>query len=321
MVLYRDISFQDTLISGISVIHDSTTKKIFSVPDTAKIQVADTSTICSRNKVADITFHDPDNFVNKIESEKQLLFPYLFIAKNKEIHEEQRATLVKHLKEGANNPQVALHQDWMMGIILLSAFLFLLVKTTSSSTLPTIKRIFLFRGLNDTSSREISGIFYWQSTILNLISFLVIGLFVYCAASYFSIIPTGIKGIIFWLLSIGVVITAVTLRHFVCILTGNISGQRDVFREYLANIYLFYKFYALFLFINIVLMMYTVFLPVKEGVTIGIIIFALIYLIRILRLLIIFINKNISIFYLILYLCGLEILPVLISVKYFSGLV
>jgi hypothetical protein len=45
------------------------------------------------------------------------------------------------------------------------------------------------------------------------------------------------------------------------------------------------------------------------------------YLIRVIRLIIIFLNRNISIFYLILYLCALEILPVLIVIKYFTGLV
>ena len=53
----------------------------------------------------------------------------------------------------------------------------------------------------------------------------------------------------------------------------------------------------------------------------GIIIIGLMYLIRVVRLLIIFLNRNISIFYLILYLCALEILPGLIIVKYFTGLV
>ncbi len=53
----------------------------------------------------------------------------------------------------------------------------------------------------------------------------------------------------------------------------------------------------------------------------GIIVLGILYLIRVLRLFVIFINRNISILYLILYLCALEILPILISVKYISGLV
>ena len=72
--------------------------------------------------------------------------------------------------------------------------------------LPGVTRFFLFRGINDPSSRDIGGLFNWQSTILNLISFLIIGLFAYCAASYYDLIPSGISGIIFWLISVGIII-------------------------------------------------------------------------------------------------------------------
>ena len=78
---------------------------------------------------------------------------------------------------------------------------------------------------------------------------------------------------------------------------------------------------AFFLFLFIILMSYTEILPVKVFILSGIFILAIIYLIRVVRLFIIFLNRNISIFYLILYLCALEILPVLIIVKYFTGLV
>jgi hypothetical protein len=45
-----------------------------------------------------------------------------------------------------------------------------------------------------------------------------------------------------------------------------------------------------------------------------------VYLIRVARLFMIFIRKSISIFYLILYLCALEFLPVVVLLKYFAGL-
>jgi hypothetical protein len=179
----------------------------------------------------------------------------------------------------------------------------------------------LFRGINDPFSRDIGGLFHWQSTILNLISFLIIALFSYSAASYNDFIPFGIKGIVFWFISLGIIITAITLRHMVCIITGNASGEKEVFREYLLGVYQSYRLSALFLFVLIILMSYTVFFSAKVYFISGIIVIGLMYLIRVIRLFIIFINQNISIFYLILYLCALEILPVVISVKYFTGLV
>jgi hypothetical protein len=98
------------------------------------------------------------------------------------------------------------------------------------------------------------------------------------------------------------------------------SGERDVFREYVIGVYQSYRISAMILLVIVVLLSYTILMPVKVYFTAGIIAFFIIYSIRVVRLLIIFINRKLSIFYLILYLCALEILPVGITVKYFTGL-
>jgi len=70
----------------------------------------------------------------------------------------------------------------------------------------------------------------------------------------------------------------------------------------------------------VVLLAYTVFLSDHVFFSIGAIALIVFYLYRIIRLFLIFIKRNMSILYLILYLCALEILPVLILVRYFTGL-
>jgi len=301
--------------------NDSVTHKSASAPKTAGFDFPDTTSVCGRNIIADITFYDSNNVVTKKELESSNRFPFLFTQKNKQMQIEARASLIKHLKSGQDLPVQPLHDDWIIGIILIASFLYFLIRTTSKSMLPGVGRFFLFRGINDPSSRDTGGLFHWQSTILNLISFLIIGLFAYCAASYYNFMPSGIRGIIFWLISLGIIISAVTLRHIVCVITANASGEKEVFMEYLLGVYQSYRFSALFLFVLIILMSYTVLFPVRVYFISGIIVLGIMYLIRVIRLMIIFINRNISIFYLILYLCALEILPVLISVKYFTGLV
>jgi hypothetical protein len=103
-------------------------------------------------------------------------------------------------------------------------------------------------------------------------------------------------------------------------MTGIISEQQEAFNEYLLSVYQSYRIGALFMFVIIILMSYTHILPAGDLIISGLFIVGLIYLIRFIRLLVIFLNRSISIFYLILYLCALEILPVLIVVKYFTGL-
>jgi len=99
------------------------------------------------------------------------------------------------------------------------------------------------------------------------------------------------------------------------------SGEKEIFSEYLVGIYQYYRLAALFLLIISVMVLYTVFLPKNVLFYVGFSFVALLYVIRVLRLFLIFINRHVSIFYLILYLCALEILPVVIIIKYVTGLV
>jgi hypothetical protein len=234
---------------------------------------------------------------------------------------EERSILLKSLKPGSDLPRQPLHSDWIILIIILATLLFALVRKTSANVSESFSKFFLLRGTNDPGSRDIGGLFYWQSTILNLVSFIVIALFGYSAASFYNIIPEGVSGLFSWLVVLVIISAAVTLRHFTCIVTGAASGRQDVFSEYLLGIYQAYRFAALFLFFIVVLISYTSIIPVNNLIISGLIIIALLYLIRVVRLLIIFLNRNISIFYLILYLCALEILPVLVVAKFITGLV
>jgi hypothetical protein len=283
-------------------------------------QNVDTVSFCKRNSIADITFFNPDFVINSINECPVNRFPFLFTEHNARIHSEQKEYVIKHLRDGSDLPKRLFHDDWVIGIVLIALILFAIVQTTTKSFIPGLTRFFLFRGAKEDGTRDLIGIFQWQSTIMNFSSFVIISLFAFFAASYFDIIPENISGITVWLISLAVIIAALTLRHIVCVLTGILSGQDELFRDYLHTVYQSYRFGALFLFILVILMAYTRLLSEKSYFIIGVSLLLSLYLIRITRLLIIFINRNISIFYLILYLCALEILPVLLSIKYFSGL-
>jgi hypothetical protein len=340
MIVYcRDIQ-QDTIQHKITSGHDSSrtiretgSLVVSSQPkDTAQhkqvsirqIQLpdlSDTTSVCSRNSIADVTFYDFNNFIFRIRYGSYKPFPYLLLEKARQQQAQDRATLLKQLKDGKEIPPQPLHTDWMIIIIIAAVFLFTVVKSASKSMIPYFEKFFNFRGKKDSKSRDSGGLFHWQSTILNLIAFFILGLFSYAIAAYYEFIPAGFRGILVWLIAFAIISLAVTLRHIVCVITGSASGQQEVFGEYLMGIYQSYRVGAIFLFAIFIVMTYTAILPVQDYIISGIFIMALVYIIRIVRLLIIFLNRSISIFYLILYLCALEILPVLIVVKYFTGLV
>jgi hypothetical protein len=325
----KNIVIQDTAwvkTDSTSVINtiqlkDSVSRKIFSSPKKTGFIITDTTSVSNRNSIADVTFYDSNNVATRVEPFYTDRFPIAFTEKNRQMEAEVSASLVKQLKPGYEIPYQPLHDDWIILIIMLVIFLFSLIRSSSKSEFPEVTRFFLFRGINDPSSKNIGGLFQWESTIKNLTSFLIFCLFAYSAASYYNIIPSEITGIIFWIISVMSIISAVTLRHIICTITGSASGQNDLFRNYLHGIYQYYQLSAMFLIVILIMMSYTTIFPANSYFIAVIIVLGIFYLIRIIRLLIIFLNRNISIFYLILYLCTLEILPVLILVKYISGLI
>ncbi len=287
----------------------------------AEVHITDTTSVCTKSSVYNFTYHDSTNLILQPGFNPAGSFPIKYVENIQKKRAEERTALLAHLQPGEKLPVHAFHDDWIILVIMGVAFLYSIIRSSSHGLLKSIINFFLFRGINDASSRDLAGLFTWQSTILNFVSFAVLGLFGYLAADYFRVnlpVPMNLAA---WLLCTGIIIAGVTTRHFMCLITGNISNRRDEFRGYLVSIYEFYRVCALIIFFIIILISYTTFLASSVYFTLGLIILGVMYILRFTRLLIIFLNRNISIFYLILYLCALEILPVLVLVKYFTGLI
>jgi hypothetical protein len=285
------------------------------------MQLPDSTAVCQRNPVADVTFYDTNNVVRQADIYLTDQFPFIFTSINRQIHEENKATLMKHQKNGAEIPSRVFENDWIVPLILLSLFFFAIVRTTSKNTFQGLLRFAFSRGINETISSDIGGLFHWQSTLFNLASFINISVFAYCSAIHLDLLPSGVHKILVWIIFLAIIIAAVTIRHFICTATGNISGEKEIFREYLFDIYQAYRLAGIILVILVIMILYTTVIPEKIYFSAGLYIMIIIYLWRISRLFLNFINRHVSIFYLILYLCALEILPVVILIKYVTRLV
>jgi hypothetical protein len=325
----RTIIPNDTLKQATDTSHQSKFLQKDSIPeyhkfyriDEIKMITTDTPGVCQRNSIADITFNDSHNIISDNKLITSDRFPFLFTEINNARQLAARASLLKHLKNGETRPLLPFHNDWSLLIILAVALLYSIIRTSSKNLRSEAGRFFFFRGINDPKSRDIGELFHWQSTLLNLNSFFILGLFGYFVFVWYELSPSRIYGFMVWLVSFGIIVTGITLRHYLCIIIGKLSGEQEAFKEYLLVVYQSYSFSAIILYVIIILISYTYLMPVKTCIMSGFTVLIMMYLIRIMRLLLIFINLNISIFYLILYLCALEILPVLILLKYFAGLV
>ena len=328
IILHDSLSQQtDTSKKELIIINDSfpvrntvKSEKSISIQEQLQPELPDTTSVCYRNNISDVTFFDTVNFINRITRPSADRFPYLFVEKNRELKNNARLTLQGHLKNGKEIPEKPYHDDWIIVIVFISVFIYAIISTFPGKLIREVKNFFLYRNIGDSSSSDMGELFHWQSTLFNLVSFLSLALFSYCASIYYEIIPATIPGFLFWLILLMTVISAITLRHIICYITGNASGQSAAFNEYIITIYLFYRYLAFILLIITILLCYTTFLSSKPLFIAGFITTIILYLVRLTKLFLIFINRNISIFYLILYLCALEFLPVGILIKYFTGL-
>lgn len=325
----------DTILQD-SLIHqaDSSAQKPLIYSDTTAVK--DTLSVFS-DTVAVITEKQKDIKAEKVEAEEIVTseffdsiftgkepdytgkFPFHFIEKNRIREQKTKEVLLKHLRDGDNIPENPFHQDWMIIVILISAFMYALLASLSGRLIIEVKNFVLFRGV-DKSIPDTSGLFQWQSTLFNLVSFINLSLFLYVAAIHYGITIFQASEILSWLVILVVLILIVTLRHIISLAAGYISGQRHAFNEYIMINYSFYRILSLVLFINTILLLYTNSLSPGSLISAGFAIVIILYLLRLIKLFFIFIKRNISILYLILYLCALEFLPVGVLIKYFTGL-
>ena len=244
--------------------------------------------------------------------------PFQFVEKNNDMLYGKKEHIEKSLRNGEVLPVIPFSNDWTIGIIILSIMLFSIVYTSAKTLFSDIVNFFLFRKTTKEENKT-TTLFRWELMLLNISSLFIISIFVYFIVFYSGIISGDLSGFKIWLFSMGIIVIAIILRHFICISVGVISGSIEIFNDYINAVYQIYRFSGFFLFILMILFFYTPLINAKNCFIIGCAIVAILYLIRILRLFILFINHKISIFYFILYFCALEILPVLILIKYFQN--
>jgi hypothetical protein len=327
---------QDTIRQKILTGNDTLSGLIVKAPvknDTVKISalryqpvprkpyITDTISDGSRNILTDVTLWDSASFVRNVKTVKPEEFPYNFISKSHEIYSKREDILLKSLKEGKSIPVDQLRVDWLVPLLLFSALLLAVVRSVPGNYFRNMFRFLFMRGINENASRDTGALFQWQSTLLNLSSFISLSIFCYLALRQYDIEIPRVNHFATWLICFTSVISVVTLRHIVCNITGSISDEQEIFREYLTGIYQVYRFGGILLLLLSILILYTSIIPVRVYFFTGITIVATLYILRIIRLFLIFIIRHVSILYLILYLCALEILPVVILVKYVTGLV
>ncbi len=207
-----------------------------------------------------------------------------------------------------NNP------DWLLGVFFVILILLARIRLYFGKYIIPI----IYSGISIQSFQNLyrnRNSHYIQAGInFHLIFFLTTGLFLF---QMFGIYwpepgrgsPPGIRA---YLVIILILAGWLLLKYIVHWLIGLISDEKSLFNENYHSVLLYNKTMGVFL-IPVVLGLAYIDSPVSKFlVYAGVGIIIIIYILRIFRLIILFISNRVSIFYSIMYLCALEILPVLI---------
>ncbi len=291
------------------------------LPQQFKDPVKTDSTIISfSRRFSDVVFSGQKDLSDKHSGEHSSRFPFSFLESTKNTQYSPVLPFTENLKDGQAMPGKPFNTDWIIILVVISAFIYSALSAFHGKFIHNIKSFILFKGIGEQSARDSGSLFHWQSGIINIVSVSGSALFFYLTAAFYEFIPFGISGIILWFIFFILVALIITLRFITCFLLGNISSEKALFDEYTATVFQFYHVTGFILFTLSVLLAYTRFFRPESLLDTGFVLIAMVYLMRILRLFLIFLKRDVSILYLILYLCALEFLPALIVMRYLTNL-
>ncbi len=213
-----------------------------------------------------------------------------------------------------------LRPDWLLAIIIgslvLLAWLKLFYNKFFDQTLQSLTNYQL-----STKLLRDQNIFSRRVALTLNINFILIGAaFFYLALGFFRIRVFPFNDFLSYLSYAGIMAGLLFLRFIVSHIIGHVFRIHHEFMEYLHQLLLIYKNLGIYLLVCVFGIAY-----IREDLRIYLVYLSLLLVIAafVFRLIkgmkIILSKKDVLIFYLILYLCTLEIIPVLIFYRFFSS--
>jgi hypothetical protein len=207
--------------------------------------------------------------------------------------------------------------DYALGVLSISLLILAILTVTGRKTLRNILSSLSIKRPFTIKPQTGIGVFSWASLLVNFFSMLNASLFATVATVTMGIMSPlpGFETMKIISFILAALILAFLLRHLACLITGSVSGEKDAFREYISVISATWFISGCIFFCISFLILFTQIAHPEFLTLAGVGIFVMLYFYRIIRLLIIFIRRSVTILYFILYLCALEVLPVLLLLK------
>ena len=210
--------------------------------------------------------------------------------------------------------------DWIVGVVLFSAFIFAWIKMFYNRNYQNVIK----SGINYQYAyklvKEGNSVSYRVNTFLNFVFYMNFAMFIFLTIKLLGY-DTNLQEWKIYLLIFSLLLIIYTGKSFVFNILGFIFNSKSAANEYITNIGIYNKILGVFLFPIIIAIPYISLQFKLPLMYIGIVAIGLSLILRFFRAFQIAFKIKLSIFYMILYLCALEILPILIIGKMINNIV
>jgi len=147
-----------------------------------------------------------------------------------------------------------------------------------------------------------------------------IAFLLYLVEGRFQIYPYGLQGGALFFFNLAFLVGIFFGRIVFVILTGFLFNRLKIFKEYLYNTFIFNKLMGLAILPLLLFVVYTSGVLQEVFFWLAMAIVTLVVFMRLIRGLVFSFKKDVSIFYMFLYLCALEIIPLALLYRWLEGI-
>jgi hypothetical protein len=211
--------------------------------------------------------------------------------------------------------------DWFLGLFLLLIMLFIWIRIFYNKFFATLANALLSFQISAKLFRDKNVLVKRVSVVLDFIYILLISLFIFELVIHLNIAGQNMSRFNLMLLFLNLTIIYTLLRYVLLWLTGYLFMVQSLVAEYMHNTFIINKGVGIALFPLVIMAHYFPHQLTPIVLTAGGIIFSAAFIFKGIRAYQIIIRKDVLLFYLILYLCTLEILPLLLGYKVVTSLI
>ncbi len=217
--------------------------------------------------------------------------------------------------------RVQIHQPaWLFITLLLLLGLFagmriyygsILMQTLESSvSFQVAARIFDDNSILQKQVDNILYVFYFFSAALLL----------YVVETRLGLEPYGLTGGHLYLFNLGLLMMVFLGRVLIVMATGFLFNKTAIYREYLYNIFIFNKLIGVVILPLLLFVIYTDGILIFVFQWIALLAVTVLLIMRLIRGIVFSFRRDVSIFYMFLYLCALEMAPLILLYRWLEGI-